>query len=323
MIILKIIRKTYTKFVKNQKKFPSCIDNVEEASSLIVKGLENNKPFMIARFGSTELINIVNYLGIKDKKYHNPISYIKDETPAWWWQEHVMNQLRDWSGFFPPTKEKISKFSEMMIEDSKQVDILGSWLEDERFISEFMHDKKVHLRFLEPFWSEAPWTKILKGKKVLVVHPFKNTIERQYEKRELLFKNKDTLPEFHSLTVIRAVQSLGGENNEFKDWFEALEYMESEIDKVDYDVCLVGAGAYGFPLAAHVKRQGKQGLHIGGALQLFFGIIGNRWEDPNYGVKEWDIPKNFYVNLINEYWVRPDESETPQIAKSVEGACYW
>lgn len=89
--------------------------------------------------------------------------------------------------------------------------------------------------------------------------------------------------------MIRAVQSLGG-NSQFKDWFEALEYMKTEIDKVDYDICLIGAGAYGFPLAAHVKRQGKQGVHLGGALQLLFGIKGKRWEMANYD-SLWDLEK--------------------------------
>ena len=55
------------------------------------------------------------------------------------------------------------------------------------------------------------------------------------KKRELLFKNPDILPEFESLTVIKAVQSLGGDSHGFSDWFEALEYMKAEIDKVDYD----------------------------------------------------------------------------------------
>jgi len=320
---LKILRKLYFKITNKQKSLPICIKDEDNASTLIYEKLISNEPLMIARFGSTELINITNYISIKNPKYHNPLMFVKGETPPWWWQENVMLQLQNWSGFFPPTKEKISIFCEMMIEDSKQVDILGSWIEDEKFMNEYMNDTKIHLRFLEPFWSENPWSKALKGKKILVVHPFKNTIKRQYEKRDLLFKNKDLLPEFKSLDIIRAVQSLGGQSNQFKNWFDALEYMKLEIDKIDYDICLIGAGAYGFPLAAHVKRQGKQSIHMGGALQLLFGIKGKRWEDPYYGVQQWGIEKNFYINLMNEHWVRADETETPKTANNVEGGCYW
>jgi hypothetical protein len=163
----------------------------------------------------------------------------------------------------------------------------------------------------------------LEGKKILVVHPFDDIINFQYQKRGLLFENKNTLPSFESLTTIKAIQSLGEADDRFLDWFEALDHMKEEINCVDFDICLIGAGAYGFPLAAHVKRMGKKAVHLGGSLQLLFGIIGKRWEDPNYGVKEWGIPKGTYSNLINEFWVRPGNNNKPKNAEQVEGACYW
>ena len=139
-----------------------------------------------------------------------------------------------------------------------------------------------------------------------------------------IFKNANILPDFHEIILIKSIQSSGnGDSNKFKNWFEALEYMKAEIDKVDYDICLIGAGAYGFPLAAHVKRTGKKAVHLGGALQLLFGIKGKRWEDPNYGVKAWGIAKGSYTNLMNEHWVRPDNNERPKNPEIVEGACYW
>lgn len=158
---------------------------------------------------------------------------------------------------------------------------------------------------------------------MLVVHPFAKSILSQYRNRNKLFANPDVLPDFASLEVIPAVQSIGQGDARFQDWFEALEWMKKEIDASDYDVCLIGCGAYGFPLAAHVKRAGKKAIHLGGALQLLFGIKGKRWEDPEYGVKEWGIPHGQYSNLMNEYWVRPSHDETPQGATKVEGGCYW
>jgi len=321
-MILKSLRKIYKFFYTNEVEKPLCELDSERAASILFNIIKNEKPIMVARFGAFELSTIINYIGVhNDKK--SLWKYIQNKEPDWYWNESLINYMHTNAGFFPPKISEIEKFCELMLQDNRDVDILGSWREEERYLLKDMNVEKVHLRFLEPFWSKSPWTRALKDKKVLVVHPFKNTIEKQYEKRELLFKSKDTLPKFQSLTVIRAVQSLGGGNNQFKDWFEALEYMKSEIDKVDYDVCLIGAGAYGFPLAAHVKRKGKQGLHIGGALQLFFGIRGKRWEDQNYGVEAWGIPEGFYSNMMNEYWVRPNEDETPNSSSKVEGACYW
>lgn len=322
---LDILRKLYSKVFGNYKL--SSLQREEDpdkASEIIYDLLSSKTPCMIARFGSTELSALVNYLGVNSKK-HSVIRYIRGKQPEWWWNKNIMNQMQQWSGFFPPTPDNMQKFGDIMMNDIKELDLLGCWITNEAwFASDLKSVKKVHLRLLEPFWAKDPWTRYLNGKRVVIVHPFKEDILMQYNNhRSYLFSNPNILPKFSSLRVIKAVQSLGGENNGFKDWFEALQWMKDEIDKEDYDVCLIGCGAYGFPLAAHVKRRGKQGIHLGGALQLLFGIKGKRWEDPNYGVIEWGIPYGSYTTLINKYWIRPGNVGRPQNAQQVEGGCYW
>lgn len=49
----------------------------------------------------------------------------------------------------------------------------------------------------------------IKREKVLVVHPFVDTIESQYARRELLFEDTNILPSFE-LKTLRAVQSNAG-----------------------------------------------------------------------------------------------------------------
>ena len=83
-----------------------------------------------------------------------------------------------------------------------------------------------------------------------------------------------------------------------------------------------GCGAYGFPLAAHAKRKGKKAVHLGGALQLLFGIKGKRWEVAEYA-KNWGLPKDAYLSLFNESWVRPSQKEMVLNASKIEGGCYW
>ena len=169
------------------------------------------------------------------------------------------------------------------------------------------------LTALEPWYVEHPWTGGLSGKKVLVIHPFRETILRQYEKREMLFDSPETLPEFADLQVVQAVQTIAGNTDgRFRDWFEALDWMYTEAVKIDFDTAIIGSGAYGFPLAAKLKAAGKQAFHMGGATQLLFGIKGSRWDNhPVIG------------RLYNEHWVRPAESERPRSANIVEGGCYW
>lgn len=326
IFILKALRKGYQKMMHPAHvPYDRGITDPDEASKVIYDLLASGKPCMIARYGSTELLALTNYLGVVDK-HHSVCKYIQGKQFAWWWEDNVKDQMTRWSGFFPSTEENLMKFGELMVEDSKQVDVLGSWIDNERFMQPYMSPalQKIHLHVLEPFWSCKPWSRVLHGKRIVVVHPFAATINTQYQKsRRNLFDNQNVLPEFSSLRLVKAVQSLGGDNSCFKNWFEALEWMKNEIDKEEYDVCLIGCGAYGFPLAAHVKRTGKQAVHLGGALQLLFGIRGNRWEDPNYGVKEWGIARGLYSNLMNECWVRPSENEKSNNAKAVEGGCYW
>ena len=319
-LILKVLRKIYIRIGKKYLTIPLRENNPDKVSQLIYNKLMSEKPCMIARFGSTELNAITNYRGIKQYKNHY-INFIKGKSPQWWWNKKGLEEIFTCSGFFPPTPQMVSKFSEMMINDMPLVDILGSWRPQENYFKEELKQASfVSLELLNPYWSKTPWSKALRGKKVLVIHPFAETIKKQYARRELLFKNPDVLPEFE-LKTIKAVQSLGG-NNQFKTWFDALQWMKDEMDKIDYDICLIGCGAYGFPLAAHAKRKGKKAVHLAGALQLLFGIKGKRWENPHYGEKTLKR-QGAYSGLMNEYWCYPSQEETPQCAQNVENSCYW
>jgi hypothetical protein len=221
-----------------------------------------------------------------------------------------------WSGFFPANVPDVERFCSLMLGDARLVDLLGSWLPEENLVApQLGANQKIDLELLNPYFSEQPWTQALTGKKVLVIHPFAETIAAQYKKRELIFQN-NLLPEFNLITM-KAVQSIAGEKTTFETWFDALAHMQRQMDGIDYDICLIGCGAYGFPLAAHAKRNGKKGFHLGGSLQLLFGIRGKRWENPNYN------PDYNFAALMNEHWVKPGEEDRPKDASKVEGACYW
>ena len=286
-------------------------------SSHIREKLLSPEPCMLSRFGAVEIGCVVNYLGIYHQK-RKIIKYIKGEAFPWWWEEETMYPMRNNAGFFSATPELLKRFSEMMIEDMPLIDILASWrFEEEYFSKELQNAYKIDFEPYNPFWSDVPWTAALENKKVLVVHPFAETIQKQYLRKELIHKDPRVLPTF-DLQTIKAIQTIGNQGDgRFETWFDALEFMKNEIDKMDYDVCLLGCGAYGMPLAAHVKRSGKKAVHLGGSLQLLFGIRGARWENSNYNATY------NYSKLMNEFWVKPSATETPSKAQQVEEGCYW
>lgn len=269
----------------------------EEAQQSIVEGIVSTRPFMAARLGSVEakavMYSILPY----------PISKLLLKN-------YVYNHIGNNAGFFPVNDRALDQFAKLMIKAMGEVDVLASWrIEEICFQKNLKQAKRISLSDLGPIDRPSFWSGALVGKRVLVVHPFAETIKWQYENnREYLFCNKQVLPEFASLKIVKAVQSVAGSETEYYSWFEALQRMEDEIDKCEFDVALIGCGAYGFPLAAHIKRMGKKAIHIGGALQLFFGIRGKRWDN---------------CGLYNEYWTSPTDSERPADANRVEGACYW
>jgi hypothetical protein len=180
----------------------------EICTQLILSELEGNKPSMIARFGSTEIKAIL---------YPFFPFFIRPFI-----KKRVFENMYTLSGFFPSNEKNIRKFSAWMIEDMKLLDVLGCWRIEERFLQKnFPNAKRIKLDTLEPYLQKDPWSEVLGNKKILVIHPFNETIESQYHlNRENLFENPHVLPEFKSLQTIKAVQTIAGQKSEFKNWFE-------------------------------------------------------------------------------------------------------
>lgn len=287
------------------------------ANQRIKEALLDNHPYMVARFGSTEIKPTLYYSVLRDnsgldnaKLYINgDIDYIFDSDL---YQDYMVGIMCNNAGFFPRDASLLPRFAQMMVQDTKQIDMCGCWLNEKLLLPYFNTQAEFcKLGALEPYDYNTPWTSSLEGKKVLVIHPFEESIRTQYKKRELLWDNQDVLPEFE-LKTIKAVQSIAGETVSFKNWFEALDHMKQQMDETDYDVAIIGCGAYGLPLAAHVKRKGKKAIHLGGPLQILFGIKGARWDN---------MPS--VSKYYNEYWVRPLSDEIPVNNEKVENSCYW
>jgi hypothetical protein len=296
VVFMKLFKKNLYDKEYGKKKLSS-----EEGNALLSNMLCQSKPFMAGKYGSTELNTILAGIG-------ENIGLCK-------MSEERRDLIIKYSGFFPNSKIEIGKLVDLYLSICENVDILAVWnlkMEDYLIHTYMKKTQLVNLQALEPFYFSQPWSYQLRGKKVLVIHPFAETIREQYRRRERLFQNPLILPEFKLITI-KAVQTIAGTKDErFTSWFDALNYMYEEAVKCDFDIALIGCGAYGFPLALKIKEYGKQAIHIGGGLQILFGIKGKRWDnDP--------LIASFY----NEYWVRPKENEKPNQCQVVEAGCYW
>jgi hypothetical protein len=261
-------------------------------------------PMMVSRLGGTELDCIEFYLENRMKE--------RKKYP-----ERIKYRIENNAGFFPANEEFLDKFSEFFLDHISNIDIMGvlfTSYEAEICNIYGRNAKLVELGCIEPYHWKNPWSGKLRGKKVLVVHPFTESIRKQYaENRRFLFKDAEILPDFE-LRTVKAVQSSAGTKVDFPTWYDAYQYMCDEIRKIDFHVAIIGAGAYGLPLASFVKSLGKQGINIGGFTQILFGIKGKRYE-----IEYADTT----AKMFNNYWIRPSKSETPQNYDRVENGCYW
>ena len=277
------------------------IKGYDDANQIIYNGLISGKPFLVARYGDAELRALVYALECDLGLRSSFPNYIK-------------TAMHRNAGFYPADDAYLLEFGHILWKSSKEVDVFGVWynlLEDYVIHHCNPNASLVELEGLEPYRSKTPWSRALKGKRVLVVHTFEESIQRQFSVKDKLFKNSNVLPNFELVTY-KAIQTNAGGTCEYKTWFDALDKMYKDIRELDFDVAIVGCGAYGLPLAAKIKSLGKQVIHLAGATQILFGIRGARW-DARPEMQEY----------FNEYWIRPSDSERPKDAQSVEGACYW
>ena len=214
--------------------------------------------------------------------------------------------------------DKIIEFFEEYLNAISLADLNVYWVqEDLKETQNYLYDTyspsciRFENRGVEPYYFNSPWSQYLENKKVLIIHPFKQSIDSQYVKKKLLWNN-NILPDFQELLTYQSIQSIG-DSGPHSSWIESLNIMKQEIERLDFDIALIGCGAYGLPLGAHIKsKMKKRAIHMGGALQILFGIKGYRWDNHD------EISK-----LYNQYWIRPLETEKPKAYKTVEQGCYW
>jgi len=276
------------------------------------------KPTMICRLGFVEAAAAKNFLEMREYESLNPFAQIRARFGRFQkkWATKHLSELHLNAGVFPEGEAIANQFCEFYLHELGSADILGSFhsLNAEGFLHKMNCPEaiRVDATSLEPYYHLDPWSAALERKSVLVVHPFAKTILEQFDRRKTIFPGTNVLPEM-KVKVIRSVQSMCGTIVEFDTWFDALQSMKEEMEQVDFDVCIVGAGAYGLPLCAHAKRMGKISIQMGGATQILFGIRGGRWD--KY------IPA--ISSLYNENWTRADESDRPLGYQKIEEGCYW
>ncbi len=276
---------------------PFLIDPYQTAQ-FIAGAIDQRKPFFAGRLGWLEASA---YAGFSSD------GHVKID---------LLKRLRSNAGVFPATMEQFQLFFERYKDGLESVDLLALINDSiqRKIISDNPSDRRIlcAVSSLESYLHPYPWSQHLAGRRVLVVHPFAESIQSQYDNhRKALFTNPSVLPEFE-LKTLMPPQTVSTNDCGFKSWSGALADLEKKVAAEEFDVALIGCGAYGFPLGAYVKSLGKVAIHLGGAAQLLFGISGKRWS-------EWPV----FRSVMTDAWRPPLESERPPGWEKIEGGCYW
>ncbi len=263
----------------------------------IGRAIREKRPFLVSRLGWFEAY---------------AIGFYEAEARI---TENMKSRMWNNPGIFPPTEEGFLAFHEEYAKAMAQADIFGlmqSPYEKEVLTRHAPQALLCELGALEPYLHPLPWSAYLAGLRVLVIHPFAASIAAQYRAaRARLFLNPEVLPEF-DLTTILPPQTLSGNTGGYPSWTSALAALKEQIATREFDVAIVGCGAYGLPAGAFVKSLGKVCIHMGGATQMLFGVTGGRWDT-----------MDAFRLITNEHWCRPSEAERPPNWKNVENGCYW
>lgn len=272
--------------------------------------IDSGKPFLLGRPGGTESDGI--YFFLKHR-----VHSLKKYPPHY--SKSYSNRARALSGITHRDSTDLDEFHLAYLNAILTSNVVGFGLFAPGVLRlvdmmEKAGARITPIRQLEPFVahseSVSPWTTALSGKKVLVIHPFTETIQSQYSRRTCISGVSDILPEF-TLQVVKPPVTFAGEKSD-KPWREHFDQLIRDIEGLDFDIALTSAGSYGLPIAHEIVKSGKQAIHLGGSLQLLFGIKGKRWES-----------RTPFSAYMDETWVRPSANEVPAGSTRVEGGAYW
>jgi hypothetical protein len=277
--------------------------------------LTGSSPAAIGKLGTIELE--LAYYRFKTKRDQRPIP------------EQLLVPLCRNAGMFPPTQETALKIADELLKSLLFFTTTSPWWAVSQSLELYNTLSRsanfVALQALECFLSPNPdhwWTsKIPSNTKVLVISPFSSSIERQIPNLDKIWVARPGL--WNPTTQFKTIKfplSYGTQSKEIQKemtdrWSDSLgllAWAKEQMDSIDYDIVMIGAGIYSLPLMAFAKQRGKKAIHLGGSTQLFFGIRGGRW----------DTMADFQ-SLFNEHWIRPALEERPVNYASVEKGCYW
>jgi hypothetical protein len=272
----------------------------EEVHARTAKAVLEELPLAVGRLGGVEASILMWAEGLAN--FQPPLCRLFSDT-----RSGAMN-----AGIRPRNKESYRVFAALCRGAMAGLDLQGVWSSgyEAVCIGKGVQREFFNVEITGPDGANPKhWLCSLQGKRVLVVSPFDGTIEKQIPRLAEVWPQSTwmTGTDFCSVPFPYLIDEGCPET-----WWEVYNRIGAIISQGDYDVALFGCGGLGLPFAHLAKKAGRVGIHLGGHLQLVFGIYGKR-----------HLEQQWHRKHINEAWVRPEAEEVAKTASRVEGGCYW
>lgn len=152
----------------------------------------------------------------------------------------------------------------------------------------------------EGFWRFGEWLCLLEGKTVLVVSSFEDSIRHQLKDRQKIFAHLGIrYPDFELKTVKTPI-TFDTCHYPHRNLFETADILCDQVRSCDFDFAMLGCGAYSIPILDTLQSMRKSHLYLGGMNQMYFGVYGGRYDT------------EFFRQFMNDYWIRPLDSDKPK-----------
>lgn len=208
-------------------------------------------------------------------------------------------------------------------------DMLGVWDGNMRMQAEnyYKHLDTKHIKIpqiaaqaLEPYYfmdsCRYQFHKIFEKKRVLIISSHYETVKSQIDKRSVLF-NQPIFSDSTHFFVYKPPQQNGGSHNG-QSWVKHADEMRRDLldikeNKFDFDIALVSCGGFGMIISDYIFCELKSSvMYVGGALQIYFGIMGQRW-----------VTNDRINRHMNSEWTYPMDEDKPKHPNLCENKCYW
>ena len=287
--------------------------NLQKSNDILINFIIRKKPFIVMRFGiGPETLLSYRYYqqGLKSLISYKDMNTILTNCGIYC----INNEQNNFSVYFDNVNKCI-KNSDVLASFGGQLETI-----EDRYSKDY-DIMRLDFKVLEPFYildeDIQPWTHSLVDKKVLIIHPFVDSFQKQLKNNFHIFEDesKKIFLDSQEFVFYKAYQTHAF-NHLHQNWLETFEIMCNDIKEIDFDIALLGCGGYGLPLCNYIKTElNKSAIYIGGGLQLLFGVMGSRWENFDYWKK--------VISENNTQFIKPSGNEIIQNKNIIEKGCYW